>query len=193
MNKVFIYYLERNNIPFYVGKCKNIVRRKHVHYRTYGNNINIIILDEVGEEKNEWKFWECYYISLFKTWGFQLTNKNEGGGGPSFYSDESKQKMRKPRREGTGKKISKTLLKNNHSDYYTKEVRIKISKGKNPRDIIQSSLEGNFIKEWESIGEISRFIKSLNKYSDKNINTQIRDNCIGRQKTAFGYKWSYKI
>jgi len=36
-------------------------------------------LDEVPED--EWKFWEIYWISQVKQWGFDLTNGNNGGGG----------------------------------------------------------------------------------------------------------------
>ena len=106
-----IYILEKNGIPFYVGKAKNIIRRKHSHTRTYGLDIQLYIIDEV----KDWKYWECYWIEQFKQWGFKLENKNNGGGGPSSYTEEQKQKMRKPRIEGTGDKISKTLKERNHS------------------------------------------------------------------------------
>ncbi len=38
---------------------------------------DIEILDIVLE--TEWEYWECFYISLFKTWGFELTNTCTGG------------------------------------------------------------------------------------------------------------------
>lgn len=37
----------------------------------------IEIIDEVPV--SEWEFWEIYWISQFKTWGFDLTNGTEGG------------------------------------------------------------------------------------------------------------------
>lgn len=37
------------------------------------------IIDEVSQE--EWPFWEIHYISLYKSWGFNLTNSTEGGDG----------------------------------------------------------------------------------------------------------------
>ena len=119
-----IYYLHRgDDIPFYIGKAKNHIRRKHSHYITYGNEIELIIIDEV----EGWKFWESYWIEQFQQWGFVLENKNKGGGGPSSYTEEQKLKMRKPHKIGTGQKISKTLKERNHSKYYTKEVRYKMS------------------------------------------------------------------
>ena len=117
-----IYILERNGIPFYVGKAKDSTRRKHSHRKTYGLDIQSYVIDEV----EDWKFWESYWIEQFRCWGFKLENKNNGGGGPSNYTEEQKQKMKGPR-PGTGEKISKTLRERNHSQYYTDEIKQKIS------------------------------------------------------------------
>jgi len=202
-----IYILEKNEVPFYVGKAKDVTRRKHKHYTTYGNNIKLEIIDEV----EDWKYWEEFYIELFKSWGFKLKNKNSGGGGPSSYTEEQKQKMRKPR-PGSGEKISKTLKEKNHSQYYTEEVRQKISKNnkgkpkpftkkhqqnmllakrKQATPVLMFDLNNNFIREWESKGQAALWIKEqTNKTS--NLTSQIKDCILGRQKTAFGYKWKYK-
>ena len=77
---IIIYMLLRDKIPFYIGKTKNVKIRFPRHKYTHGTDIEIVILDEV--EKDEWKFWECYWIEQFKQWGFILENKNKGGGGP---------------------------------------------------------------------------------------------------------------
>lgn len=47
-------------------------------------------------DKAEWKFWEQFYISLFKSWGFRLVNSTDGGEGLVGYktSDETKLKLR---------------------------------------------------------------------------------------------------
>jgi len=92
-NMIKIYILERNGIPFYVGKAKDSTRRKHSHRKTYGLDIQSYVIDEV----EDWKFWESYWIEQFKCWGFKLENKNNGGGGPSNYTEEQKQKMKGPR------------------------------------------------------------------------------------------------
>jgi hypothetical protein len=156
-----IYILERNGIPFYVGKANDVVRRKHKHHQTYGNNITLTVIDDV----EDWKYWEEYWIEQFKTWGFVLLNQNKGGGGPERYTEEQKQKMRKPRKEGTGAKISK-VLKGNHTQYYTESVRQKMSEGnkilkpfsdkhiqnmgiakrKQATPVLQYDLKDNFIK-----------------------------------------------
>jgi len=202
-----IYILERNGIPFYVGKAKDSTRRKHSHRKTYGLDIQSYVIDEV----EDWKFWESYWIEQFKCWGFKLENKNNGGGGPSNYTEEQKQKMKGPR-PGTGEKISKTLRERNHSQYYTDEIKQKISqnnkgkpkpfseshkiamgiaKRKQAKPVLQCDLENNIIKEWESKGQAAVWVKEqTNKKS--NVTSQIKDCILGRQKTAFGYKWKYK-
>jgi hypothetical protein len=206
---VKIYILERNNIPFYVGKSKDPIRRKHTHTKKFGIDINLTIIDEV--KISEWKIWECYWIEQFRQWGFKLENKNKGGGGPSIYTLESKIKMSKPRKKGTGSKISKTLIERNHSKYYTQDVRDKISNGnkflkpftenhienmgiakrKQAKKVIQTDLNGDFIKEWESKGQASEWIKKETGRTS-NITTQIKDCILGKQKTCAGYKWKYK-
>jgi hypothetical protein len=202
-----IYVLERNGIPFYVGKANDVVRRKYKHHQTYGPNITLTIIDKV---KN-WKFWEEYWIEQFKVWGFNLLNQNKGGGGPEQYTEEQKQKMRKPRILGTGDKISKTLKQRNHSKYYTESVKQKISKGnkiskpfsdqhkqnmgiakrKQAKPVLQYDLNDNLIKEWESKGQAAEWIKEQTGKTS-NITSQIKDCCLGRQKTAFKFKWKYK-
>lgn len=213
IDMAFIYYLEENNVPFYIGKCKNKTRRRHSHYRKFGTNIKLIELDQVGDDKKEWKFWESYYISLFRSWGFNLVNQNEGGGGPSFYSEESKQKMRKPR-PGSGEKISKTLKERNHSKYYTEEVIDKIRKklkGKlkpftkeHIQNLAKANLESkgkmveclnldkDFIKDFNCLREAKEWLLIIKPNISKNVDKQIKDCCLGRQKTAHGYIWKYK-
>lgn len=202
-----IYVLEKNSVPFYIGKAKDATRRKHAHRRTYGLDIQSYIIDEV----EDWKFWESYWIEQFKQWGFKLENKNNGGGGPSSYTEEQKQKMRGPR-PGTGDKISKTLKERNHSQYYTEEVKNKISQGtkgkpkpfsdthkiamgiakrKQAKTVLQCDLSGNIIKEWESKGQAALWIKEQTGKTS-NLTSQIKDCILGKQKTAFGYKWKYK-
>jgi hypothetical protein len=102
---VTIYYLIENNIPFYIGKTKNdLLSREYQHKKRLNRNIQLIELDVVNID--EWKFWEKHYISLFKSWGFKLENKNKGGGGPSFHTELSKDKMKNTPRPNTSKKLT---------------------------------------------------------------------------------------
>jgi len=133
--KTIIYYLHRgDNIPFYVGKTKNSPKKREREHKNKLQNKNIILetLDEVPNQ--EWKFWEKYYISLFKSWGFKLINKNNGGGGSTFRSEEMKNKLSQQR------------------------------KGKKPinieKSILQFDLEGNFIKKWVSYTQAYNIFKN---------------------------------
>lgn len=92
----------------YIGKTCNLnsrfanhIQRKttHSHKSCWIQSLKkkglfpiIEVIDEVGED---WEFWESYYISLYKSWGFNLTNLTSGGIGikGENYSSELRQKM----------------------------------------------------------------------------------------------------
>lgn len=127
-----IYYLHRgNNIPFYIGKTISEKDRKYHHKNKWGKDVILEIIDEVPTE--EWRYWEEFYISLFKQWGFKLENKNNGGcGNIGGYKNPT---------------VSKVLKGRSSPNKY---------KGKK---ILQYDLTGNFVNEWNNINEA---IKTLN-------------------------------
>lgn len=130
-----IYYLHKgDNIPFYIGKTKNNINKRQREHRLKNQNKNIIleVLDKISSY--EWKFWEQYYILLFKSWGFILENKNNGGGGSSSRTDTFKNNLSQQRK---GKKL------------------LHIEKS-----LFQFDLEGNFIKEWESYVQAYKILKN---------------------------------
>lgn len=215
---VKIYILERNNVPFYVGKAKNAVRRVHKHYLKFGEDITINVIDEVEEQ--EWKFWESYWIEQFKVWGFKLENKNNGGGGPTRWTEEQRSLINPNRinkitnHKTRGSKISKTLKKRDHSKYYTNEIKQKMSlsqKGiskpftkEHIENISKANLEskgkvvecynldGNFIEDFPCLREAKNWLLDKNPLISTNVDKQIKDCCNGRQKTCHGYKFKYK-
>jgi len=90
----FIYYLHKgDNIPFYVGKTinKHLRKAEHRWKNKGGCKPEFVIIDEVPTD--EWFFWETYWISQFKQWGFRLENLNKGGGGLTFRTEESCKKQ----------------------------------------------------------------------------------------------------
>jgi hypothetical protein len=114
----YIYALCEPNteVVRYVGKADNYEERYYHHLkesfrndkqkkqRTHKNNWiksllikglkpTLILIDEVPEV--EWKFWERHYISLFKSWGFRLVNKMDGGDGGRMPHDISQRTARK--------------------------------------------------------------------------------------------------
>ena len=194
-----IYILERNGVPFYVGKTLQEIKERFYTHKDKKENSKIVEIDCVDD--NEWRFWESWYIELFKSWGFKLENKNNGGGGrgPGWVSP--------PERNA---KIKLSLQ--NHSQHYTDKVKEKISKGnkgkpkpftkehqynmgiakrKGAKPVLQFDLEGNFLREWESKGQAAQLIKEKTGKTG-NLASQIKDCILGRQKTALGYKWKYK-
>jgi hypothetical protein len=95
--KTYIYTLEHpiTKEVKYVGKTNNTKRRLHYHWavghksnnklgqwlkslKTQKIKPNLNIIDETD---NEWIWLEQYWISQFKTWGFDLKNHTEGGEG----------------------------------------------------------------------------------------------------------------
>ena len=59
----------------------------------------------------------------------------------------------------------------------------KYRNGKLSKQVLQYDLNGNFIKEWQSVMEIQR---QLN-YKASNISSY----CSGKKKSAYGYIWKY--
>lgn len=99
MENTFIYSLSDpiTNEIRYIGKTNNIKKRLCTHLtksnlikKTHKNNWikNLLfnntkplieVIDEVPIK--EWGFWEKFWISQFKIWGFKLTNSTDGGDG----------------------------------------------------------------------------------------------------------------
>lgn len=87
------------------------------------------IVDEVPNE--EWKFWEQYYICLFRSWGFDLTNISIGGEGQyrgfvpwnkgkeNIYSKETieKIKIKRKNQQTTFLKLSSEKYKEIYKSY----------------------------------------------------------------------------
>ena len=210
----YIYVLEKDNIPFYIGKTRCLTRRKHKHYSTYGNNISLNIVDQCGDDKFIWKPLEIKWIQYYKDLGFSILNRNNGGGGPTCYSEEQKLKMRKPHKEGTGNKISISLKNNNHSKYYTKEIRHKMSISQKNiskpftvehiKNISKANLEskGKIVEcytlsnehmlSFNCLREAAEWLIKDQPNISKNVAKQIKDCCLDRQKKCHGYKWKYK-
>jgi hypothetical protein len=127
------------------------------------------------------KFLEQYYISLFKSWGFDLTNSTLGGDGAESIKEETKAKISKTL---TGKKQSEeTKEKRRQSSLKTwsnpelKEIKRKQSKGLWERGVFSNvKLKGNTNKKTEQ--ERKEISKRLKKYFsnpdslDKNSKSQ---------------------
>lgn len=140
MNNKFIYTLSDPNTGLvrYIGKTNDIKKRlqrhlsnNHLHSSTKKNNwiISLIrkdllpiieILDEVNSV--DVNFYEIFYITLFKSWGFDLLNGTDGGDGYDWTgrkhkkSSNIKNMMNSPHRKSVAKlDIEGNIIKKYHS------------------------------------------------------------------------------
>ena len=162
----FIYCLvdPRDDQPKYIGKANDLNRRLSEHIldkrvtkktnwikslKSKGLRPSIELIDEVF--RKEWKFWEKHYISLYRSWGFNLKNHTDGGEGVEEIiamkiakalcgkkqSQKTKDKRLKSRKEyqketgmwaksGTYEKAKQTRLKND-SYAHTDETKEQMS------------------------------------------------------------------
>lgn len=214
---VFIYTLTdpEDQLVKYVGKCKTIQIRynQHLHEKkpTLKNNwikglkkrglVPIIeVLDEVKDE--EWKFWEIFWISLLKSWGFNLKNMTNGGDGGDTFSklpEERKKIIREKlsifsKNRKTSEETRKKMSENAKNRKYSDATRKKFSEARkrgcaegkiyNRRQVLQFDLNNNFLKEFESLSQAER---------ETGIETpHIHRVSKGNRLTAGGYIWKYK-
>ena len=93
--KKYIYHLEKDGIPFYIGYTTQLKGRLATHKGPKKFNDKNIEICEI-DYTEDWKEAEKYWIAQYKAWGFDLLNKNtEGGGGPSTgkWTNEFKKEM----------------------------------------------------------------------------------------------------
>jgi len=156
-NKTFIYTLSDPNTKEirYIGKSNNLNYRlkKHINEsknkRTHkekwvdslivkGLSPIIEILDIVDE--TAWSFYETYWISQFKTWGFDLTNGTSGGEGSDGFkgkthSNETKEKCRIAGTKSSIKFLGEKNGRSKLSDKQVEEIKEKILLGVNRQEI----------------------------------------------------------
>lgn len=172
----------------YIGKTKQPLNKRLSAHLCESNKLNtkkntwlkslknkglkpkIEELDIVLE--SEWEFWEMHWISLFKSWGFELKNADGGGKGMSsefmkknnpMFKKENREKISLSLIGNTrrrGKKSSlETIEKNrkNCSKYWLGKKRdeetIKKTSRSLSRPILQFDLNGNFIKKFHCVRE----------------------------------------
>jgi len=214
-----IYKLTNPNGEVYIGESSNIdkrwssytcldVKKQPKLYKSllkYGwinhkkEKLEFIKNPEIRKQK------EVQYIELYDSFnnGLNSTKKNRG---PSYLSIESRNKISKihkgkkkpmtseklkgkpkpPRTKEHCNKISKSLKGYKQTNQH-KLNKSKAMKGKavTSKPVLQYDLQENFIKEWSSAKNACLF------YNPKDLNG-VSACCLGKQKTAFGFKWKYK-
>jgi hypothetical protein len=147
----------------------------------------IEILDIVPN--NNWMFWEMYWISQLKSWGFLLVNSTLGGENPpSFKGKTHSPEYKKIRRnimlsdknpaknmnENWKNNISKSLKGIVFSDEHKKNLG---------KPVNQLELNNKFIKKWDSVINASNILK----ISSNGIALCAR----GIRNKAGNFKWEY--
>lgn len=192
----------------YVGKANDVSQRykahlnrarKHqIHKLNWINSLRrkglkpiMEVVDIVPIES--WVFWETYWISQFKAWGFNLLNYTLGGDGATFGNQTSFKKghiswnngTRKPKiLQGNKGKTPNSVL---HQFVKGHEVWNRGVIGYNTTKsipVLQFDLQGNFITE-----HINCKQAAISMNCDEE---NIRRVCTGKNKTAKNFKWEYK-
>ena len=189
------------NNKFYIGSSSyNVYNRINVHkrllkqnkhensylqksYNKHGlNNFNFEIVELcepllcLEREQYYLDFFKCYNRDI----GYNINKKSNSRLG-CILSQETKDKISNSHKgkiisNETKRKLS--ISRNNRK--IPKEIIEKIRKS-NFKKVLQYSLSGEFIKEWESL-------KSVEEIFGKGVG-----NCVrGRDKTAYKYIWKYR-
>lgn len=201
-----IYMLTSPSGKVYIGQAKDFLARKKQHiqhsrkkstmiaravakYNFENFKINFLYVQK-EYNRGELNKKEIFYIHLYNstdpTVGYNICQGGEGRTGK--LSEETRKKMSASKKgkpsnrkntytsEETRRKMSASHRKP-HTDYQKKRIAEGLS-----IPIEQYSLEGVFLKRWDSIKE-ARIVTGI---------TTIQDTLLGRQKTGGGFLWKYE-
>ena len=172
----------------YVGKTvnpkqrrhnhSNIARDKGTHKRNWINNLKsqklrpkFEIIDQVS---SDWKFWEKYWISQFRVWGFKLCNYGTGGEGLETANITSFKKGQVPWNKGCTHKES------------TKKILREIVLGKpslKKEKVVQYTMSGIQLAVHESMTMAAKMVEG-------NVG-KICQCCKNKRKSHKQFKWKY--
>lgn len=212
----YIYRIEnRLNGKVYIGKtlfdvkkrwsehcrdCRkdNIKNRPlYAAMRKYGvENFEVTIVEECSDKdlSEKEKYWIQYYDSYKNGYNATL------GGDGTLYLDYEKvintylrlhnQKLTAEALHISPYTVSYILKVRNIPHETSYEVLSKLTN----KPINMLSLDGEFIKHFQSVREASKYIIKVDNKNPKNvsgIDEHIIDVCKGKRKTAYEHKWEY--
>lgn len=160
----------------------NSARDKNTHKRNWINNLRkdgfkpeLLILDEVSS--NNWQYWEIFYISLYKSFGFNLLNYTSGGDGSTFGNSGSWKKGNIPYNKGIPCKLE--------TKQKIKDKLTGISNTSSYKPIIQYDIEYNEIKRYKCIKD------AIYESNGLFIASKISNCCKGIRKHHREFIWKY--
>ena len=190
--------IDNNPNKVYIGKTKN--SRKNDHKYSLGKHIIYEEIDRINSSKKEdWKPLETKWINCYRELGYEVINKNNGGGGPKKHTQAAKQKIGnsvseklkgrvspmkgKKHTEQTKQQQSLSAIGKHKGGGFTGKKHKMESILKITKPIYQiESISGKIIAEFTSINA------ALKQLNIKGISNALK----GRAKTAGGFKWDYK-
>lgn len=217
MSKTGIYKITSPSGKVYIGQSIDIYKRWEGHkshngigpklknsYIKYGFDSHVKdVLEECDiKQLNEREiYWKQHYLDIHGWDNVLFCELYDNGGGPK--SKETKAKQSVSQKANLAKpevkekrKINCILAANRpgvqeqavaNTDWVTREInRLKsMDYSKLKKAVFQFDLNDKFIKEWDGFIDI----KCELNYDQSTI----RKCCKGRQKTAYGYIWKYKL
>lgn len=190
-----IYTLEdpTTNEIKYVGVTKRSLKKRwYDHCSTYylkkvnhktanwikslkANNLKPIIQElAIVDDDNRYEE-EIFYISLLKSWGFNLKNHTDGGSGGVSIKRKSFKHT-----EETKRKISMANSKPRSAEW------IKNAADSHCKPIIKLDINENILKEYKSATEAALELGDISM--KKNISSVLS----GKRQSAYGFKWKFK-
>lgn len=189
--KGIIYCYESPSGKFYIGQTTRTANKRkdehksrarlgkgylfHNAIRKYGFEAfkyqELATITESSKErlKKQLNSLERYYISMYKSEGKVLYNLSDGG---DTICDNTGRKLSDEHKRKIGMSLKGII--------FSEERKRNISKGRK-KPIVQLSLDGNFIKEWESASDVP--------FARRNSICA----CLTRtNKTCAGFIWKYK-
>lgn len=161
MDCVYIYSL---NCPItglvkYIGKTNNLKQRYWDHLKEKKNNLKCAWIKSLKNKglkptieeidyipESEWQFWEQYYVSLFKSWGFELKNGNDGGLGSGKMPQDVKDKISKAHIERLKDRTKSSMYGKKHTPETLEKMRNN-SYWKGKGDLLKGDKNHNFNKK----------------------------------------------
>jgi hypothetical protein len=191
--------IEPNTNKVYIGKTKDLHKnnRKNHHRWKLGKQIIYTYIDQVNSlERKDWEPIESYWIEQFKQWGFEVINKNKGGGGPEYLTNEQKDKIKN--KNNRGLKISLNKERANKISISLKDYK----KSDSHKANLSKAKQGiSCPHKWKSILQYDKYNSYINEYpslkqasTHLNINYQnLYKHLQGYSKSIGGYVFKYKV